>query len=179
MKTWSNHLSYQEFPEASLYLPHNGKAGPCFLKIIWEKILPRLATKKGVKHIHTLSIPQFCWCPIMSSGKRFSARIAQERREQETQHNTWLEGISKGFEVTYPTGATEIHIKLWFSLVLHLSHPPRGCSCWGSTVSPPLPPRLVPILTLALSLASFLLAKNLWEQKSKTKGKAIFYSYNN
>lgn len=38
-----------------------------------------------------------------------------------------------------------------------LSRPPRSCRCVSRTMSPPLPPDLVPILTLSQSLASFLL----------------------
>lgn len=52
----------------------------------------------------------------MSSGKRFSAKVAEQRREQNTQQSNWLEGTSKVFEVTYPSGATENNITLWFFL---------------------------------------------------------------
>lgn len=52
---WSNHQSYLEFPEPSSYLSHDSKAGLCFLKVIWEKNLPCMATVKWAPKSHLIA----------------------------------------------------------------------------------------------------------------------------
>lgn len=79
-----------------------------------KRISPCMATAKGAKNIHTLS--KCSTVLIMSSGKKLSAKVAQQGRDQKTQHRMWLEGTNKVLEVTYPTGTREIHIKLRFFL---------------------------------------------------------------
>lgn len=122
-------------------------------KLVWQgwSLLPKNHLRKnspvyghserGKKYSYSLNIPQFCWCPITSSEKRFSAKIAQQGREQKTQHSNWLEGTIRSLRLHVPQEQQKFTLNHDVSLLpfSSLSRPPGSCRCFGRTMSPPLP----------------------------------------
>lgn len=86
MKTRNNHLSCLKFPETNLYFSHSGKTGLCFLNRL-RKEFPRVWPQQKGQKIFVLS--KYSTVLITSSGKRLSAKAAQQGRDQKTQHRIW------------------------------------------------------------------------------------------